>query len=68
MFVNGVDNFPGSGAKFFALLGSCPLHLALGVEFGPGVVCSLAADHGVCRNASTNHELQVGLLTGETAR
>ena len=36
MFVNG-DNFPGSGAKFFALLGSCPLHLALGVEFGPGV-------------------------------
>ena len=36
MFVNGVDNFPG-GAEFFALLGFCPLHLALGVEFGPGV-------------------------------
>ena len=37
MFVNGVDNFPGSGAEFVALLGFCPVHLALGVEFGPGV-------------------------------
>ena len=36
-FVNGVDNFPGSSAEFFALRGFCPLHLALGVEFGPGV-------------------------------
>ena len=34
MLVNGVDNFPG-GAEFFALLlGFCPLHLALGAEFG----------------------------------
>ena len=37
MFVNRVDNFPGSGAEFFALLRFCPLHLALGVEFGLGV-------------------------------
>ena len=36
MLVNGVDNFPG-GAEFVALLGICPVHLALGVEFGPGV-------------------------------
>ena len=36
MLVNGVDNFPG-GAEFVALLGFCPVHLARGVEFGPGV-------------------------------
>jgi len=31
--------------------------------------CSLAGPwHEVCRNASTNHDLQLELLAGETAR
>jgi hypothetical protein len=37
MFVNGVDDFLGSGADFVALLGFYPLHRALGIAFGLGL-------------------------------
>ena len=67
MLVNGVDNFPG-GAEFVALSAFARC-ISRGASSSARVwVCSLAAGHGVCRNASTNHELQVELLTGETAR
>ena len=68
MFVNRVDNFPGSGAEFFALLGFDRCISRWASSSAWVWVCSLAAGHGVCRNASTNHEVEVELLTGETAR
>ena len=58
MFVNGVDDFLGSGTDLVALLGFCPLHCALGVAFGLGLRSGRVPLCGLLGRAVVQRRLQ----------